>query len=182
MALYRLGTFHRPRVPIAKAVRSVSTIAEARALLDVTSHVVDARSLRLAYYREAKRCHPDQNASENAAHDFLRLTKAYEILQREAFGNSIVDETAAVTIYDESAFRKECERKLGVPAETVEECKRCPMFRIWLTGHTESAIIWRNFFMENGGLLPMLKRSAGALQPGDKYLNSATRNRRKRKG
>jgi hypothetical protein len=36
--------------------------------------------------------------------------------------------------------------------------------------------------MENGGLLPMLKRSAGALQPGDKYLNSATRNRRKRKG
>jgi hypothetical protein len=62
-----------------------------------------------------------------------------------------------ITIQQEADFRVGCEQVLGLTAEKVEESKRCPLFREWLKGRTDSAYLWQSFLMQHGGLAPMLR-------------------------
>jgi hypothetical protein len=96
---------------------------------------------------------------------FIRVTEAYEFLlnkitgqQAVASSNNVVDMTyEEITIQQEADFRVACENVLGLTAETVEESKRCPLFRAWLHGRSGSAKRWQSFLMQHGGLAPMLR-------------------------
>jgi hypothetical protein len=116
---------------------------------------------------------------ESSHQDFLQITMAYEILQNELAGYGEDKYNSIVIPYDEEqAFRVACEQQLGLPAEIVEECKENTMFREWLTGNTDSAHTWRNFFMQHGGLAPKLKASAGVIEAG--AVSTLVPRRRKR--
>ena len=137
--------------------------------------------LRQAYFAAAKQCHPDLHHhhqqprngdnSKRDGSDFLLLTQAYELLQREIIGvESKTDDffDSIITVSEEEAFRRMCQAQLGIPADIVEECKSNPMFRQWLQGKTDAAMHWRSFLMQNGGLAPKLRSRAGWLPAGDK--------------
>jgi hypothetical protein len=117
--------------------------------------VYTSKHIRDAYYEAAKRCHPDvpretQDMSRSA-HEFIRLTNAYELLRRfYAVSDDVLQED------EEEQFRTACREWLGLSAEAVEESKRCPMFRKWLTTGTQSAEHWLNFLCMNGGLAPRI--------------------------
>jgi hypothetical protein len=152
--------------------------------------------LRHAYFAAAKRCHPDmkkkgdhdnndddENHIKNgettaSAVDFLQVTHAYEILQREITNTQ--DELAAITSSEEEEFRNACQSWLGMKAEIVEECKKNPIFRQWLSGRTDAAYHWRAFFQQNGGLAPKLRPSGGQLAAGDTASAPSHTTRRKR--
>mmetsp|Transcript_3876 Transcript_3876/g.5074 ORF Transcript_3876/g.5074 Transcript_3876/m.5074 type:complete len:206 (-) Transcript_3876:70-687(-) len=139
--------------------------------------------LRDAYFTAAKLCHPDSKPSMNkkgnngdhvddSSWDFLEVTKAYEFLQTRGGKGSnkekYYDEKHIIHKTDEDNFRDACRDYLGVDAETVEESKRCPLFREWLKGKTDAAFHWNNFFMLNGGLAPMLnEKKVFRLSDGD---------------
>lgn len=160
---------------IAVQSSSISTHTErteALQILNLTSKNVEslsARELRLAYLREAKKCHPDVSRnSESISHDdFLRVTKAYEVLS-----SSATTDEPILTASEEHSYRQACLDLLGQPAEIVEESKKCPNFREWLKGKTDAAAHWRLFFMLYGGLAPMSFPKA---------LDSAERNVRRKK-
>lgn len=142
------------------------------------------RELRDAYFAEAKLCHPDSNTKRSAVpsephkHDsatqFHRINEAYDLLLKyptptTGFSNGATAEDGhsddtdddfshIVSKSEEQFFREACREYLGVDAETVEESKRCPLFREWLKGRSDAAFHWNNFFMLHGGLAPMLDR------------------------
>mmetsp|Transcript_6839 Transcript_6839/g.8525 ORF Transcript_6839/g.8525 Transcript_6839/m.8525 type:complete len:235 (+) Transcript_6839:121-825(+) len=165
--------------------------------------------LRDAYFKSAKLCHPDSSSANRKGDDeactlqFLEITEAYELLGRRKGGaNGVMDrnrnDSGANDDYShtdddfiihrsaEEQFRIACREHLGLDAETVEESKRCPLFREWLKGKTDASFHWNNFFMKNGGLAPMLnpkkvhRLSQGNLDR-DGYGNTRTKVRRRRK-
>ena len=121
--------------------------------------------LRDAYFTAAKLCHPDLNktkSNDELTERFLKITEAYELLQKQnSKTNSDEEEdiwSHIITKTEEQMYRDACRECLGLDAETVEESKRCPLFRDWLQGKTDAAFTWSNFFMSHGGLAPMLRK------------------------
>ncbi len=136
--------------------------------------------LRDAYFAAAKLCHPDSKNSNknrdnndvddgNSTIQFLKVTEAYELLltvsktkhnqnykNTNSYNHDDLDPNYIIPKSDEENYRTACQEFLGVDAETVEESKRCPLFREWLKGRTDAAYHWNRFFMVNGGLAPML--------------------------
>eukprot|EP00550_Attheya_septentrionalis_P000819 CAMPEP_0198289876 /NCGR_PEP_ID=MMETSP1449-20131203/7927_1 /TAXON_ID=420275 /ORGANISM="Attheya septentrionalis, Strain CCMP2084" /LENGTH=195 /DNA_ID=CAMNT_0043988281 /DNA_START=175 /DNA_END=759 /DNA_ORIENTATION=+ len=152
--------------------RCMNTV-DAKRLLGLVGSKFDARELRSAYFEAAKRCHPDSSTAEEAADTrlFMEVTDAYEALQVEIRhgansninhnnSNSDAENDRFITISEEMQYRRACLDQLGVPAEVVEESKRCPLFREWLQGKTDAASYWQRFFMQFGGLAPMLQPNA----------------------
>ena len=151
-------------------------------------------------------CHPDSNDNKNEAVEdctvrFLDITNAYELLQdrakvgtnglnRNSNGSDsendsydMEDDRFVIHESEEEKFRNACRDYLGLDADTVEESKRCPLFREWLKGKTDASFTWNNFFMLNGGLAPMLNRKkVFQLSNGDNENGGTlTRRRRRRK-
>lgn len=160
-------------------VRCISTRAALRLLglpRDQNEHSLTIKQLRHAYFAAAKRCHPDivknnnngdETTKEDDGHaDFLELTAAYEHLSRTVTHGDEWGDDFVVSADEEADFRAACEMSLGVSAEIVEECKRSPIFRRWLSGRTDAAHTWRDFLTKNGGLAPKLQPVAGELPSG----------------
>ena len=156
--------------------------------------------LRDAYFAAAKLCHPDSNKNATLNQDeltmrFLQVTEAYELLQTNAKTNQKGNAKTTNTDYkndnsfviqksEEEEYRTACREFLGLDAETVEESKRCPLFREWLKGNTDAVFHWNRFFMVNGGLAPMLNRKPVLkLSDGDdgNGTNSSNGSRRRRR-
>lgn len=169
------------------------TLQSAERLLGLTdSPRYTARELRDAYFDAAKSCHPDSTheakarkslAPIDAARHFLEVTEAYELL-RSGKNASFQSDASFVTKSEEQEFRDACKEWLGLDAETVEESKRCPLFRRWLQGGTDAACHWNNFFFLNGGLVPKLRPPAALIGEGGSSSSSSAgpgaRRRRKR--
>jgi len=140
--------------------------------------------LRDAYYSSAKKCHPDLINSDDcsdiarAAHDFMRLSEAYEYLSKSNPRNSFVQQVQS----QEDDFRRACEDWLGVSPEVVEESKQCPMFRAWLLKGGKSAQTWLNFFRMHGGLAPQLCPKVGISAGEVQDSNKQPKRRHKRYG
>ena len=123
--------------------------------------------LRQSYFQAAKRCHPDLMKSESGSNNdsrsatklFLQITDAYEFLLPHTIQgrNADSDYSIKMTKDEEMEYREACELWLGLSAEAVEDTKRCPLFRQWLMGNTDSAIKWNMFLCLNGGLAPRLQ-------------------------
>lgn len=145
--------------------RGIATLHEAKVVLGLGTSKTESKNpslqeLRQSYFIAAKACHPDTNGGNvDDSHElFIRLTEAYEYIQKMIFqSNSCGADTAVVSVSEDAMFRRACQEELGLPAEKVEECKRNPGFRQWLRGNTDSAQLWRNFFMMHGGLAPRLR-------------------------
>eukprot|EP00547_Thalassionema_nitzschioides_P005910 CAMPEP_0194201418 /NCGR_PEP_ID=MMETSP0156-20130528/1695_1 /TAXON_ID=33649 /ORGANISM="Thalassionema nitzschioides, Strain L26-B" /LENGTH=144 /DNA_ID=CAMNT_0038926605 /DNA_START=247 /DNA_END=681 /DNA_ORIENTATION=+ len=135
-----------------------------------------ARELRQAYLQAAKLSHPDLNR-HTSRYDFQAVTEAYEFLSSQQKQGTLGDDLG-ITAQEEEYFRESCQDWLGVSADVVEESKKCPMFREWLQGKTDAAMLWNSFFSLHGGLAPMLRPPAALLE-GEGV--TATRTRRKRK-
>ena len=134
--------------------------------------------LRTAYYEAAKKCHPDVKEEDNAF-DFRELKDAYEHLVN---GGHVTDDPSTdITIYEEQLYRKACVEILGLKAEIVEESKQNPMFLHWLSGKTDGAQIWRNFFTHHGGLAQKLRPPDGYLAANVKHVPNASETRRRRR-
>lgn len=142
------------------------------------------KELRDSYFHKAKSCHPD-SAQKNISQDeltsrFLQITEAYEFLQKyKKESNGLVDDIDLnfISKTDEQHYREACRESLGLDAETVEESKRCPLFREWLKGRSDAAFHWNAFFMKHGGLAPMLKTRYSVLGMGS---NDGRRRRKRR--
>jgi len=133
--------------------------------LKLTQSDFSPKDLRDAYFTAAKLCHPDLNKTKSngdLTERFLEITEAYELLQKQKLNTSFDDEeinmTHIITKTEEQMYRDACRECLGLDADTVEESKRCPLFRNWLKGKTDAAFTWSNFFMSHGGLAPMLRK------------------------
>ncbi len=146
------------------------------------------RELRNAYFVAAKRCHPDvinqqqpDGEEDNASFDFRDITIAYEhLLSGDHIEYNPEEADNIVTRNEEEEYRDACKTMLGLPAEIVEESKQNPMFRKWLTGNTDAAILWRSFFAANGGLAQKLRPPAGYLGRGKEAVVRKSDTRRKR--
>jgi hypothetical protein len=129
---------------------------------------------------------PDTSKSDAAdAQDrFIRVTEAYEFLLEKITGQAVDSSSSDVidvrdedvTMQQEADFRVGCKEMLGLTAEKVEESKRCPLFREWLKGRTDSAYLWQSFLMQHGGLAPML-RPVTLLATGPLELRKSRRKR-----
>jgi hypothetical protein len=149
---------------------TVTTARQARMLLGLSSNdeALEMVTLRKAYFVAAKQCHPDTFSSSSEQEEvgyerFLHVTEAYELLAAQlataaasSHHDSRFDDDTIYTKSEQDSFRAECQRKLGLSAEIVEECKRSNGFRQWLQGNTDSAYLWRDFLMQHGGLAPRL--------------------------
>lgn len=128
----------------------------------------------MAYFDAAKRCHPDSSHEEkaegmaptDAAKRFLAVTEAYELLRTTSAASWAEAEASFVTKTEEEEFREACKEWLGLPAETVEESKKCPLFREWLQGGTDAACHWSNFLFLHGGLVPKLRPPSALIGEG----------------
>ena len=124
------------------------------------------KDLRDAYFSAAKLCHPDLNKTKSndfLTDRFLQITDAYELLQKfnknpGGGAEDDIDMSHIISKSEEQMYRDACRECLGLEAETVEESKRCALFRDWLKGKTDAAFTWSNFFMSHGGLAPMLRK------------------------
>ena len=135
------------------------------------------KQLRNAYFKAAKRCHPDlapsvkvttslsQSSSRQSSNMFLQITEAYELLIPYTI-NTIIDPIfgdestlSEKEKYEIEEYKEACQLWLGISAEIVEESKKCPLFRQWLMGNTDSALKWNTFLCLNGGLAPRLYKS-----------------------
>jgi len=121
--------------------------------------ILTLKELRSAYFIAAKQCHPDvakfrkESARKNkktieidASSNFLRVTEAYEYLSA-MIGSSQRPTKDLVSEKEEAQFRRNCDEWLGIPADVVEESKRCPLFRQWLQGRSDGAFHWNLFLM-----------------------------------
>lgn len=160
--------------------RAISSKA-ARDVLDLPKEpcAISLKLLRQAYFMAAKQCHPD--VKKDSQLDFVQLTEAYELLQREvAQDNSPTSDD--ISYHEEQEFRQACLDQLGLQAEVVEECKKSPTFRRWLNGRTDSAYHWRSFLSMNGGLMPKLTVPLGSLTQGSNVgASTSMRATRRRK-
>lgn len=145
------------------------------------------RELRNAYFVAAKRCHPDvvnqqsDGEEDDTSLDFRDITIAYEhLLNGDHIDYKPEEADNIVTRNEEEEYRDACKTMLGLPAEIVEESKQNPMFRKWLTGNTDAALIWRSFFAANGGLAQKLRPPAGYLGRGKEAVVRKSDTRRKR--
>jgi len=150
-------------------IRSLTNHAARRLLgIDHADERIAPKELRRLYLEAAKRCHPDtavagkhQRTKDEVVRDFCNLTEAYELLQ----GNSrYYPDELDITNQEQINYRNACQHWLGIPAHIVEESKRCPMFRDWLKGETDSAERWRVFFCLHGGMAPMLPIPAALIE------------------
>jgi len=149
------------------------------------NHYHTAKELRDAYFTAAKLCHPDLNktkSEEELTDRFLKITEAYEFLQQKDFlkrenDEDEMDMSNIVSKSEEQRYRDACMECLGLDAETVEESKKCVLFRHWLKGKTDATFTWNRFFMSHGGLAPMLRKRKH-LSIGMGELNSARRRKR----
>mmetsp|Transcript_4152 Transcript_4152/g.6268 ORF Transcript_4152/g.6268 Transcript_4152/m.6268 type:complete len:216 (+) Transcript_4152:59-706(+) len=155
---------------------NISTLVGALHLLDLKERPSSPKLLRVAYFQAAKNCHPDSPQARALLREgdksdeeveimlttqFLKLTQAYEFLQANIYkhydgDDDVVLDQDIISYREEQDFREACQDVLGLSAETVEECKKCPLFREWLKGRTEGAGLWRRFFTQHGGLAPKL--------------------------
>jgi len=186
----------------SSASSSTSTFRSALVTLNLNKKPDFSRKdLRNAYFTAAKLCHPDSQQKKKNCNDddddnyfvqrFLRLTEAYELLQKSkqiSTFNQDDDEMykhCFITKSEEQYFREACSQYLGVDAETVEESKKCVVFRDWLKGRTVSAFHWNFFLMSHGGLAPMLRQKKTlSLTNGDDSNNNNVywKRRRRRNG
>ncbi|GKY90288.1 hypothetical protein MPSEU_000002900 [Mayamaea pseudoterrestris] len=185
-------------LPMDRRVRSIIhrciSSRAARSLLGLPPHAsqeLTMMDIRFAYFKRAKECHPDivRGSSSNdnddndvaAAHsDFIKVTLAYEVLQQELTGRSgSSNNDIIISQSEEESFRIACEQQLGLSAELVEECKTCEAFREWLTGNTDAAHTWRDFFMQHGGLAPRLNASVGVIGAGSSARGVGSRRKRR---
>jgi len=156
------------------------------------SDCLSLKELRTAYFRAAKRCHPDairssgdtskdKNTEQDSSERFLMVTEAYEFLLATAIG-SAANDRSIISKNEESIFRRNCQDWLGIPADVVEESKRCPLFRQWLKGNTDAAFHWKIFLMQNGGLAPRLREylKLGAGKTNHSAVSPKNISRRKR--
>ena len=154
---------------------SLPPVQSARLLLGLDPHhEVTPQSLRKAYLDAALKFHPDLQKGKDSI-KFSKINSAYELLQ----SGVVPEQDLGITPDEDASFRSACESWLGLPGEVVEECKRCPMFREWLTGKSDGAIRWRDFLVRHGGLAPMLRQPAGLLE--DLSEVSKTKERRKKR-
>ena len=173
---------------LAQHARRNLTLQSAERLLGLTDNPrYTPRELRDAYFDAAKSCHPDSTheaktkrslAPIDAARHFLEVTEAYELL-RSGRNASFESDANFVTKSEEQEFREACKEWLGLDAETVEESKRCPLFREWLQGGTDAACHWNNFFFLNGGLVPKLRPAAALIGEGSTRSSGPNRRRRR---
>ena len=141
---------------------------------DCTPTVIE---LRTAYFEAAKKCHPDVKSDDHTL-DFRELKDAYEHLVNG--GHVSTDSTEDITAVEEDDYRRACIQILGLKAEIVEESKQNPMFLHWLSGKTDGAQYWRNFFTAHGGLAPRL-RPVGYLTANANHIPKASQTRRRRR-
>jgi hypothetical protein len=134
--------------------------------------------LRTAYFEAAKKCHPDVKDEDHKL-DFRELKDAYEHLVNG--GHVSDDPSDEITVHEENEYRRACIQILGLKAEIVEESKQNPMFLHWLSGKTDGAQYWRNFFTTHGGLAQKLRPPDGYLAASSKYVPKASETRRRRR-
>jgi DnaJ domain len=187
---------HHARCLSTARITTTTTTREARTLLGIPNHaVLEMTVVRKAYFAAAKMCHPDTKSTsilvDEEADDgyerFLQVTDAYELLAAQLCSDSNKSSNDNIIIIpksEEESFRYECQHRLGLSAEIVEECKNNPSFRQWLLGNTDSAYLWRDFLMQHGGLAPRLNSSQPILEiaagAGDEALRSQQRRKRRR--
>ena len=160
---------------VQKRCFSVPAIRSARLLLGLDPHVeVTDRVLRQAYLQAALKCHPDVK-KDKSGDEFTEITRAYELLQ----AGVVTDDDLSITPDEDETFRRACMDWLGLPAEIVEDSKRCPIFRNWLTGGTEASIRWQQFLTLHGGLAPMLRPVSAFLE--DQRVPTKVMERRKKR-
>ena len=158
-------------VPVRQRFATTSAAA-ARAKLGLPA-IFSARELKDAYYQLAKSCHPDAvfggrtdtddddtlRGRQEQTRRFLALSDAYEALQTEDAGTAAFHDVSVDSAMSDRDFRAACQSWLGLEAETVEECKRCPMFREWLSRGGAAPNAWRTFLSSHGGFAPVLRRA-----------------------
>lgn len=160
-------------------VRYKVTTSRARSILgfpkDSKPTVIE---LRQAYFEAAKLCHPDVKEDDHKL-DFRELKDAYEHLIK---GGHVTDSPSdEISLDEENEYRRACMDVLGLKAEIVEESKQNPMFLHWLSGRTDGAQYWRNFFTAHGGLAEKLSSPDGYLAANAKHVVPASESRRRRR-
>ena len=150
---------------------------EASRILGLELASFTATQLRDAYYKAARAFHPDtfDGCPTEAGKLFIRATEAYELL------GDVAEGVVEITESEDENYRAACLAWLGLDADTVEQSKKCPMFRKWLfVSGGEGAIWWRCFFANNGGLAPRLRpKQIAATATGRRRRSSAVRRRRR---
>lgn len=157
------------------------TTDSARKILGIDhEHRLSPKDLRLVYLKAAKRCHPDTASATHLSKaevlsQFRNVFDAYEFLQGRV--SELTD--LGITASEEANYRAACHSWLGLSADIVEESKRCPMFRDWLKGETDSAESWRMFFSLHGGLAPMIRSPVALIANHTIQQKSMTRRKRR---
>jgi hypothetical protein len=171
------------------STRTSMTVSSAMKMLGLSaSDRISSKVLKDAYFQRAKECHPDSNHKFNSVEDatshFVRLTDAYEFLTNCSVSNSAEDLgiNNIIPISEEEDYRRACMSSLGLTAEAVEESKRCPLFRQWLRGRSDSAAYWNSFLMLHGGLAPRLPMRKSLSYDYDTLCTDSVVRRRRRRG
>ena len=157
------------------------TTDSARKILGIDhENCMSPKELRLVYLKAVKRCHPDTATASHLSKaevlsQFRNVFDAYEFLQGKI--SELAD--LGITATEEANYRAACHNWLGLSADIVEESKRCPMFRNWLKGETDSAESWRMFFSLHGGLAPMLRAPVALIADHTIPQKSTTRRKRR---
>ena len=164
---------------MTSVLKGKSTTRKAKSILgfslDSKPTVIE---LRQAYFEAAKLCHPDVKDDDHKL-DFRELKDAYEHLING--GHVSNDPNEEISQDEEDEYRRACMDVLGIRAEIVEESKQSPMFLHWLSGRTDGAQYWRNFFIGHGGLAQKLRPPDGYLTSNVKYVRKASESRRRRR-
>ena len=152
------------------------TTSKAKSILGLVDSKPTVQQLRHAYFEAAKLCHPDVKQDDHKL-DFRDLTEAYDHLMNGGH----ISQGEDIPRDEEDEYRSACMEILGIRAEIVEESKQNPMFLKWLSGNTDGAQYWRNFFAANGGLAPKLRPLDGYLASNVNTSRNASESRRRRR-